>query len=191
MENNSQEEPVEFYRTNNMLGQEAPKLTPGETTILDDGLVEEHKEEDVDEVQFPSLIKRVQAVFVDLLIMLLVFAATAQTLDHFGDSPEFVRGFILVFMVYLYEPFFISMFGGTLGHYLIGLRVKRRSKPDKNVNFFVAVFRFFLKAMLGWLSFLTVGGNKHRRAIHDMVSGSIVLSKDNLKQQSEILLKRF
>jgi uncharacterized RDD family membrane protein YckC len=127
--------------------------------------------------EFPSLALRIKALFVDVLVMLIIFAVGATIIDFVGGAPNWVRGTILIFMLYFYDPFFTSFNGGTLGHYLMGLRVKRFISPTKNITLLAALFRFFIKGMLGWLSFLTVTSHARKRAIHDLVSGSIVFIK--------------
>jgi hypothetical protein len=76
---------------------------------------------------------------------------------------------------FLYDPIMVSLFGGTIGHLVIRLRVKQYKYETKNLFFVLAFFRFLVKIFLGWLSFLTVSGNKEKRAIHDILPGSIVI----------------
>jgi uncharacterized RDD family membrane protein YckC len=124
---------------------------------------------------FPSLVTRIKALFIDFVTMLTIFTATTLFIDSFGDIPSFVKGFILIFMIYLYDPILTSLTGSTLGHKVMKLKVRSYVKPEKNISFGRAFLRFFTKGFLGWISFLTVTGNKQKRAIHDLVSGSIVL----------------
>lgn len=140
-------------------------------------------QEDVNETDdYPGIVTRIQALFVDLIIMLLIFTLVAYVIDFAGGAPGWLRGTILFAMVILYDPLTLSLYGGTLGHYLMGIRVKRSSDVSKNILLPFAFFRFFFKTMLGWLSFLTVTANSRKRAIHDMISGSVVVksSKANI-----------
>lgn len=125
--------------------------------------------------RLPNLLTRVKAVFVDLLIMLLIFTGTTLFIDAFGEIPDFVRGSILIFMVYLYDPLLTAFTGSTLGHKAMNLKVRRFEDPERRISLGHAFLRFFTKGLLGWLSFLTVTSNRRKRAIHDMASGSIVL----------------
>jgi uncharacterized RDD family membrane protein YckC len=38
-----------------------------------------------------------------------------------------------VFIFFLFDPIFTCTFGGTLGHMLLGIRVKRESDKTKNI----------------------------------------------------------
>lgn len=125
--------------------------------------------------QLPSLLARIKAVVIDLILLLIVFSATSVVTDMFGDVPTFVRGTIAVVMLVLYDPLLTAFTGGTIGHKLIGIRVKKYAALHENISFVNAVVRFTVKSGLGWLSFLTVTSSKDKRAIHDSLSGSIVL----------------
>lgn len=125
---------------------------------------------------FPSLLVRMKALFIDVIVMLIIFTATTLFIDTFGDIPDFVKGSIAIFMFYLYDPMLTSLTGSTLGHKAMKLKVRKYKDPEKRISFGQALIRFLTKGSLGWLSFLTVTGNERKRAIHDIVSGSIILS---------------
>lgn len=127
---------------------------------------------------FPSLVTRIKAVFIDLVIMLVVFTASTLFIDAVGDIPDFVKGFILIFMVYLYDPLLTSFTGSTLGHKVMKLKVRKYKHPECKISLGQAFLRFITKGFLGWISFLTVTANKRKRAIHDIASGSIILAAE-------------
>lgn len=58
---------------------------------------------------------------------------------------------------------------------IMGLRVKNESNEEKNILFHKAILRYLVKSSLGWISLLTVSGNKKKKAIHDKVAGSVVI----------------
>ena len=128
-----------------------------------------------EDITFPSLVERMKAVFFDIFILLVVFTLTSLFIDSISDIPAFGKGVIFIFMIYLYDPILIAFTGGTLGHKSMKLKVRRYKHPDKKITLWQAFIRFIIKGLLGWLSFLTVTSNKHRRAIHDLTSGSIIL----------------
>ena len=129
-----------------------------------------------DATAFPSLVTRIKAVFIDIVIMLIVFTVTTLFIDKFGDIPNFVKGSIIIFMFYLYDPILTSFTGSTLGHKIMKLKVRRYKNPDKRISLAQALLRFITKGLLGWVSFLTVTSNKRKRAIHDIASGSIIMN---------------
>lgn len=126
----------------------------------------------------PNLVVRIKAVFIDLVILLLVFAVTSLIMDAAGNVSPFIKGSIAIFMLYLYDPIFTAFTAGTIGHKIMKLKIKQLKDSDKNISLFAALLRFLVKASLGWISFFTVTGNTNKRAIHDLASGSIMLRKN-------------
>lgn len=129
-------------------------------------------------LQFPGLLHRIKAFFIDFGVLLAVFLISTKTIEMAGEMPAWIRGVILVFMFCLYDPFMIAFAGGTLGHKAIGLKIKRYYRPEKNLSLGFAFLRFFIKNILGWISFFTVTTDPRKRSIHDLSAGSIVLFKD-------------
>jgi uncharacterized RDD family membrane protein YckC len=93
----------------------------------------------------------------------------------FDSVPDPARILVFITIFLIYDPLLTTAFGGTIGHMLIGIRVKRESNNLKNISFPFAVLRYVIKAILGIISFLTVAGNEKRKAIHDYAAGSIVI----------------
>lgn len=67
--------------------------------------------------------------------------------------------------------------GSTLGNYLMKIKVRDNLNTIKRINLLQSYIRFVLKFLLGWVSFLTIHGNKQRRAIHDFAAGSVMIEK--------------
>lgn len=127
---------------------------------------------------YPGVFDRVKAVVADSIVLILFMIIITYTFSSFEEVPEMARIIAFVFIFLLYDPIFTSSFGGTIGHMTFGIRVKRENDEDKNILFPLALLRFILKALLGWVSLLTVSGNEKRKAIHDMVAGSVVVYND-------------
>ena len=138
-----------------------------ETTILSD--ITEN-----DALRYPNLLTRIQSVFIDGLIILLLMFLAGKILDKFETVPDWVR-IVLFFGVWaIYEPLAMSM-GCTVGNYLLGIRAKQYNNQQKSITIFQAYIRFIVKTCLGWLSFLAIHFNTDKRAIHDFASGSIMI----------------
>ncbi len=127
--------------------------------------------------EFPSLLRRIKALVIDLVVLLIIFSISALLINFIGGAPGWVRASIFIFMFYIYDPVFIAFNGATIGHAIMNMKVKRFKNPHKNMSLIMAVSRFFFKSILGWLSFLTVTFDKRKRAIHDKLTGSIVYIK--------------
>jgi uncharacterized RDD family membrane protein YckC len=124
---------------------------------------------------YPGILQRVKALAIDSGILLLVFVMAFNIIDFMGDAPGYVRGGILIFMFFLYEPLMIASFGFTIGHFLMNLRVRNCNDHSKKILLPLAFLRSFVKGIFGWLSFLTIGFNVKRRALHDLASFAVVI----------------
>lgn len=127
------------------------------------------------EAEYPPLVKRIQALFVDSLLILLLFSLSSVFLGN--GSATWLKVGIFIFSVILYEPTLIAFTGNTLGQKIVGIRVTRRSEPQKNISLIQAYIRVVVKFLLGWVSFLSIIFNREKRALHDLASSSIVLYK--------------
>lgn len=128
-----------------------------------------------DFIRYPHILDRIKAVFADYLVLVFFMYILFLIFSKIGEISDTTRIIGFVFIVGLYDPLMISFFGGTIGHYMTNIRVKRKQNQDKNLMLHKALFRYLIKTTLGWLSLITVGTNKERLAIHDMISKSIVV----------------
>ncbi len=117
---------------------------------------------------------------IDTLLMVLMMFIVTWIMDKYvivkEDNEGLVKAISFVCIWGVYEPLSMTL-GSTLGNYLIGIRVRKHKNYNKNINIFQAYIRFAVKLLLGWLSFVTIGMNEEKRAIHDMVSGSVMIEK--------------
>lgn len=124
--------------------------------------------------QYPSLVKRVQSIFIDGMLLIILMFVIAGI---FGDSEEIpgaLRGLILYGMWLLYEPVCIA-YGYTLGNYIMKIRVRKVTDMTKKISLPQSFLRLIVKSALGWLSFVSIHFNENKRAIHDLASGSVMI----------------
>lgn len=126
----------------------------------------------------PGVSLRVKAAVTDSLVIVVMIIITAFIFSSFENVSQTVRILAFVFIFILYDPVFTSSFGGTIGHMLMGIKVKRENNHNKNIILPFALLRFVVKASLGWLSLLTVHNNEQGKAIHDFVVKSVVIYDD-------------
>jgi uncharacterized RDD family membrane protein YckC len=124
---------------------------------------------------YPGVFDRVKAIFADTVVMIVFMVIATYVFSMFENVTDSVRIFTFIFIFFLYDPIFTSLFGGTIGHMMNGIRVKREKDQTKNILFPLAIIRFFFKALLGWISLVTVTANEKRKAIHDFIVGSVVV----------------
>ena len=132
------------------------------------------------ETRYPDLKTRVQSTFIDVALMLGLMFLTATILERITPSQEeedgWVRALIFILIWGTYEPV-ATVMGSTLGNYLMKIRVRKHKDINKKINLLQAYIRFVFKFLLGWVSFITINGNKERRAIHDFAAGSVMIVK--------------
>ncbi len=142
-----------------------------------DELINENVNDIEAPILYPGLIDRLKAVFTDYLLIIIFMWIVSSLFSKFDNVPNLVKIGTFVFIFGLYDPVFISLFGGTLGHKAVGLIVKQQQNNNQNLNLPIAIVRNFLKIILGWISLLTIGSSKRKLAVHDMAVGSVVLFK--------------
>ena len=127
------------------------------------------------EKNYPGIFDRVKAIMADSLVIIVFMFVASYVFSLFESVPDYARIIAFVFIFLLYDPLFTSTFGGTIGHMMLGIRVKRESNEQKNILFPLAILRYIVKAFLGVISLLTVSSNEKNKAIHDYLVGSVVV----------------
>jgi uncharacterized RDD family membrane protein YckC len=125
--------------------------------------------------KYPELSTRVQSTFIDTLFIVVLMFLFSSILDRIQTPPEWLHITMFVGIWVLYEPLCTTL-GCTIGNYLKGIRVRRVGDHSKKINFIQALLRYAVKVFLGWLSFLTIHQNTERRAMHDLVAGSVMIN---------------
>jgi uncharacterized RDD family membrane protein YckC len=127
------------------------------------------------EDNYPGVFDRIKAIITDGVLIIIFMFVASYIFSLFKTVPDYARIIAFVFIFLLYDPLFTSIFGGTIGHMIIGLRIKRESDEQKNILFPLAIVRYIVKVSLGWISLLTISANAKRKAIHDYLVGSVVV----------------
>ena len=127
------------------------------------------------EKNYPGVLDRVKAILTDGLVVIVFMFIASNIFSLFESVSDYARIVAFAFIFFLYDPLFTSVFGGTIGHMMNGIRVKRESNEQKNIPFHLAILRYIVKALLGVISLLTVSGNGKSKAIHDFLVGSVVV----------------
>ncbi|NQX90553.1 MAG: RDD family protein [Flavobacteriales bacterium] len=139
--------------------------------------MENSENEHSETIQYPYLMDRVKASIFDSLVILALIWGISWIFNSMGYEESKMRIYALL-LILLYEPIFVSL-GGTLGHRVMKLKVKRSGHPEKNLNIFLSIVRYSVKLLLGWISLFTVSFEERKRAIHDLCSSSQVMVQKN------------
>lgn len=127
-----------------------------------------------DEVIYPSLVNRIQALFFDFwIIVAIVMFLFVNFFDLYEEQFVGLKIILFIVIVLIYDPIG-SMTGGTIGYRTMGLKL-RRGDGIRKISITQAYKRSVLKLALGWISFLTITSDKKRRAMHDKAADTLVM----------------
>jgi uncharacterized RDD family membrane protein YckC len=124
--------------------------------------------------KYPELKDRIQSSFIDGIVIIIMMFVFAAVLDKYEHVPDWIRIALFALLFVIYEPLSMTI-GCTLGNFIKGIRVRKNGNTAKRINILQAIIRYPVKIFLGWLSFITIGVDAKRRAIHDMVAGSVMI----------------
>ena len=126
--------------------------------------------------------RRVQGVFIDVIIFMLILAVALMLAVSFAsDHIARILGATVAATWLFYEPLLVSLTGGTIGHYLCNMRVV--DDHGGNISFIKAFARMIIKSLLGWYSFLAMAMTSRHQAVHDLLTRSTVQMRDLGKAQ--------
>jgi uncharacterized RDD family membrane protein YckC len=118
--------------------------------------------------------ERCKAAFIDAAFLVFLMILINYFLSLFNNVTDDVRKLIFLLIIF-YEPFFVSQFGGTIGHFTLGIRVKSEIDESRNLNFIFSLLRFAIKILLGAISLFLVNNNEKKKAVHDYIAQSVVV----------------
>lgn len=123
------------------------------------------------------LFKRIKAAVVDVALMVLVIFLLDAVFANVSMSSNTPKAIALFLLFFAYDPMTTAFSGGTVGHHVMGITVKREGDEEQNISFPSAIIRFLIKYLLGWISLLTIAFSSRSKAIHDMAVSSVVTYK--------------
>ena len=139
-----------------------------------------------DNPAYVRLSRRIGAVLVDGFVIALALFAVIAVVSMLPIQPPL--DLVLVGLITgSIEPLLVAYVGGSVGHYLYGLRV-RRASSDQTLGVLQSYLRLLVKLPLGIASLVTVLTSRRHQAIHDLACGSIVVYRKPEEQPKSYLL---
>jgi uncharacterized RDD family membrane protein YckC len=131
-------------------------------------------------VTYPNVLRRWLGTVLDWIFIFVVLIAIAK-LGVEPESEGWVMALVVVFVL-LYEPL-LTIYGCTLGQFAMRMRVRDETTLGR-ITLSQAYYRIFVKYFLGWISVLTLPFQKRRQAIHDLVTGTLVVeARDSARRE--------
>jgi uncharacterized RDD family membrane protein YckC len=128
---------------------------------------------------YPRLLRRLQGVFIDGVVIPLAAIGTLVALTYAGVENVWVKVLCPLLVIFLLEPVAVSATGGSIGHHIIGLRV-RKEQSDERITLLAAVVRFVVKTFFGLPAFFVAFVSRKRQALHDVVAKSLIVHKSTV-----------
>lgn len=125
------------------------------------------------EEKYPFMLERIQSILIDSVLIIACMILISDILSNFKNVPDWLRAVLLI-LIFLYEPIMTTI-GGTIGNNIKRIRVRKNSDETQSINLFQAIIRYFFKLLLGWLSFITIFSSNKKRAVHDIISGTVMI----------------
>lgn len=122
---------------------------------------------------YPSLLKRFQSNFIDRVVTYSLIGAFFYCSMQI-DADSWTLKILAIAAALSYEPVTVSIFRRTIGQRMTGIRVLSLT-VDQKISLLNAYIRFFLRLILGWISFLAIHFNKERRALHDLATDTVLV----------------
>lgn len=131
--------------------------------------------------RYPLLVTRYKALLIDALLIFFVMIVVMVVLgDSEYRSPVMIALGVVFFL--LYEPL-LTTYSATIGQRMMNIRLRSYDDQEQRIQLWQAYVRVVVKAMLGWVSFLSILLNDERRAIHDMAGRSIMIENEKTVQR--------
>jgi uncharacterized RDD family membrane protein YckC len=129
-------------------------------------------------ISTPSFLVRIKSMMIDALVIILLMYIATLILETLKSESGTTHTLALALVV-LYEPICTTL-NRTLGQAIMGIRVRNYDALSengicKNISFPYALFRFIVKTLLGWVSFVTIHSDPDSRAIHDKMANSVMV----------------
>lgn len=121
---------------------------------------------------------RLRALIRDLAVqfVILLCLVVPPTMMANQDWMRVIAPVSMLAFVF-YEPVLIAVRGATLGHSSLNLRIVR-ARDFGRVSFPRALLRTVVKWIFGLPSFVAMYFTSKHQAIHDLVSGTVVVPRD-------------
>lgn len=140
------------------------------------------------DASYPRFIRRVKAALVDSFIIAILMVSLVPALAGIESVPNYLRIFIVLIPIFLFEPLLVTLTGGSPGHHLFKIKIRATSE-DKKLPILKSIIRFVVKALLGFISLTLILFTKKHQALHDIASDSIVVLKSPEKHTEDEKLK--
>jgi len=128
-------------------------------------------------MSYPVLSLRIKAMLLDSVLLGVLFFSLVLLTIQFEITNSIFKALFIVLPVILLEPAMMWLTGGSIGHHYSGLRVVGKNS-GKNLFIINGIVRFITKTFLGFYSIIMMFLTKRHQSVHDYLSMSVVVFKN-------------
>jgi uncharacterized RDD family membrane protein YckC len=135
-------------------------------------------------VLYATFPRRLKGLTVDSMVLVAFLGAVAVATPLVQQFSALRVALVMLWWLGLifYEPVTICLFGGTVGHRALNLRVVD-NRTGRNISFGKALGRLVVKGVLGIFSFLTMAFTRRHQSVHDLLTNTSVRIRDPQRAQ--------
>jgi uncharacterized RDD family membrane protein YckC len=135
---------------------------------------------------YAGIVSRLAGFVIDVLTIALLFALAGQVIEYLvrslagnrftlSESPV-ASTVALIAWAFFYCAYPLAVAGRTFGMSVLGLRALRRDGTDlRGGHAVIRVLAFPLSFLLFGFGFILILLNRDRRALHDLIAGTVVV----------------
>jgi uncharacterized RDD family membrane protein YckC len=139
-------------------------------------LLEEPPDSNIeDEGKYATFQQRFGGLMIDVCILTTLSILMAILTKDLKEEEGYIRLVIFLFILFTYEPL-LTLTGGTLGHRAMKTRVRKQKDELIHLNILQVYLRFIVKFFTGPFRGFSWINKKKNLALHDIVSGSVVVN---------------
>lgn len=133
-------------------------------------------DKEIDGILRPGLAKRLGALCIDNLALMVIFLLTLQVMKHIAEDSLFMVGNLIIIFIFIVSPSYASLcnfiFGGSLGKLVLDVNVV--SSKDNKLSLLQSLLREVSKLMLMPIAPVSIffAVIKNRRVPHDFLSST-------------------
>lgn len=123
---------------------------------------------------YPRLIRRVRAVLIDSVLVMLIIIVWWLTLPLLVNTDSYIKVALPLILIFILEPCMVAFTGGTPGHHIMGVKIVS-ARTGTYIGVLRALIRALLRGLFGWLSFIIALTSRKHQALHDLAVGTVVI----------------
>ena len=142
-------------------------------------LIDENDQTEKVELQsnvYPTILRRYLSTSIDSIFIISISIGVGYLFQNENEGTTYIRVIVILLLCFGYEPI-CTCKCSTLGQLITGIRI-RSNETQRRISMLRAYLRIISKITFGFISFFSIIFSKRKRAIHDIIAGTVVLVRE-------------